>query len=105
MPAWSGAGPFGELPAGPEAADGAAIELRPPSFRSMAEAAECQAKCLGCSEHDTQGERLLRYHQGGGVTCGKYKGKECGKDTGDGMGCCLNFAWLLQHKHCDRGHW
>jgi len=105
--AWSGAGPMGDLPPGPpeEGAAPALPELRPPSFRTIMEASACQSKCLGCQETDRQGERLLRFHKGGGISCGKYRETQCGKDTGDGMGCCLNYAWLLEHKHCDRGYW
>jgi hypothetical protein len=101
----TGVGAIGELPDMPGVEGYAEVDLRPPSFRTELEVRTVQTACLSCDERDSRGARLLTFHPGGGITCGKYKGGQCGKDSGDGMGCCLNWAWLLKSKHCDRGKW
>lgn len=80
------------------------VAVRPPSLRTLPEVREVESGCMRCQETDRKGEKLFRFHEGGAFTCGVYRGG-CGKDEGDGMGCILNFAWMLKHKHCERGHW
>ena len=102
MGGMSGAGTIGELPAGP----GTGIdEPRPPSLRDLLVALSIVEKCKVCQERDKAGNLLPRGHTGGALTCGAYRGGQCGKDEGNGMGCILQLAAVYEHKHCDRGHW
>lgn len=88
-----------------EALGAAMPALRPPSMRTLPEVRTCEGACIRCQETDRKGERLFRFHaESGAWTCGAYK-NDCGQDTGDGMGCTLNIAWLLKHKHCQRNYW